>query len=117
MRKLFGTDGIRGVANDILTPELAFSLSQATSQIWQKKEHHRPYIFIGKDTRHSGSMLESAMAAGFCSMGYDVHLLGEIPTPGVAWFVKNSEAMGGVMISASSLSMKVGIGPSPTLVV
>lgn len=102
-RKWFGTDGIRGVANTELTPELALHVAQACAQVLgsQQPAGQRSYVLMGRDTRISGTLLESALAAGFCSCGVDVHLLGIVPTPTVAWLVAHSDAMAGVMISAS----------------
>jgi phosphoglucosamine mutase len=101
MRKWFGTDGVRGVANETLTPEFALALAQACAVVLRKPEQVRPKVLIGKDTRRSGDMLEAAIGAGFASMGFDVELLGVVPTPAVAWLVRHSEAAAGVMISAS----------------
>ena len=82
MRKLFGTDGIRGIANvDPMSGEMAMQLGRATAYIFKSREgRHR--IVIGKDTRLSGYMLETALASGICSMGVDVLLVGPLPTPG-----------------------------------
>lgn len=98
-RTLFGTDGVRGVANQQLTPELAMQLAMAAATVLRHAEH--PLVLIGKDTRQSGDMLEMALAAGFASAGCDVHLLGVVPTPAVAWLVRHEGAMMGAMISAS----------------
>ena len=84
MGKLFGTDGARGVAGKDLTPELAMQIGRAAAAVLAGKTQHRPRFIIGKDTRISGDMLESALAAGLCSVGADVELLGVIPTPAVA---------------------------------
>ncbi|MCL1918226.1 MAG: phosphoglucosamine mutase [Peptococcaceae bacterium] len=109
MEKLFGTDGVRGIANRDLTPELAFRLGQAaayhlgkqrTSDTPPKAETKGKFI-IGRDTRISGSMLEAALAAGICSMGVDVYTAGILPTPAVAFLTKKLEACAGVVISAS----------------
>src|SRR6056297_3366752 len=101
MGKLFGTDGIRGEANSLLTSELAFKLGKATAYLLKSTEHKHRGIIIGKDTRISGDMLESALAAGICSMGVDVYLLGVCPTPAVAYVTKNLDFISGAMISAS----------------
>ncbi len=103
MRRLFGTDGVRGVANRGLTPELAFGLGQAAGEYFKKnqKDGERPRIIIGKDTRLSGDMLEAALAAGITSVGVDVVRLGVLPTPGVAYLCKRLQPQAGVMISAS----------------
>ncbi len=95
MTKLFGTDGIRGKANSDLTCEIAFRLGQA-AVIFKGKE-----VLIGKDTRVSGDMLESALAAGINSVGGNAHLVGVVPTPAVAYLVRTGEFDTGVMISAS----------------
>jgi len=96
--KLFGTDGIRGIANTQLSPELAFRLGYTATQMLNKK---RPQILIGKDTRISSDMLESALASGVCSAGGDVILLGIAPTPAVAYITRTGGFDYGVMISAS----------------
>lgn len=101
MGKLFGTDGARGVAGKDLTPELAMQIGRGAAAVLAGKTHHRPRILIGKDTRISGDMLESALAAGLCSVGADVELLGVVPTPAVAHLVRKYNADAGVVISAS----------------
>lgn len=99
MEKLFGTDGIRGIANKDLTPELAFKVGRAGGYILSKGNKGK--ILVGKDTRISGDMLESALVAGITSVGLDVVLLGIIPTPAVAYLTRKYKALGGVVISAS----------------
>jgi len=99
-RKYFGTDGIRGRANGLITAELALKVGQAVGLIFQKGEH-RHRVLIGKDTRLSGYMIENALTAGFTSVGMDVLLTGPIPTPGVAMLTRSMRADLGVMISAS----------------
>jgi phosphoglucosamine mutase len=99
MGKLFGTDGVRGIANQELTPELAYTIGRAGAYILAKEK--RGKILIGKDTRASGDMLEAALTAGFCSMGIDVVSLGIIPTPAVAYLTRKYGALAGVVISAS----------------
>ena len=99
MGKLFGTDGVRGIANKDLTPELAYNVGRAGAYILA--EGKKGTIAIGKDTRVSGDMLEAALIAGFCSMGLDVLKLGIIPTPAVAYLTRKYEAIAGVVISAS----------------
>ncbi len=99
-RKHFGTDGIRGRANGVITPELALKVGQAAGLLFQRGEH-RHRVVIGKDTRLSGYMIENALVAGFTSVGMDVLLLGPIPTPAVAMLTKSMRADLGVMISAS----------------
>ena len=87
-RKHFGTDGIRGKANGVITPDLAMKVAQATGTLFQRGEH-RHRVVIGKDTRLSGYMIESAMQAGFTSVGMDVLLLGPMPTPAVAMLTRS----------------------------
>ena len=99
-RKYFGTDGIRGRANGVITPELALKVGQAVGLIFQNGDH-RHRVLIGKDTRLSGYMIENALTAGFTSVGMDVLLTGPIPTPGVAMLTRSMRADLGVMISAS----------------
>jgi phosphoglucosamine mutase len=101
MEKLFGTDGVRGIANKYpITPEMAMQIGQAVAYIL-KKEGHRPRIVIGKDTRLSGYMLENTLVAGITSMGADAIIIGPIPTPGIAFITTNLDADAGIMISAS----------------
>jgi phosphoglucosamine mutase len=100
MNRLFGTDGVRGVANEFLTPELAFALGRAGGHVLAAHGDGRPVV-VGRDTRLSGPMLEAALCAGICSIGLDVWTLGIIPTPGIAWLTKRLNAAAGVMISAS----------------
>lgn len=99
-RKYFGTDGIRGRANGVITPELALKVGQAVGLTFQNGEH-RHRVLIGKDTRLSGYMIEYALTAGFTAVGMDVLLTGPIPTPGVAMLTRSMRADLGVMISAS----------------
>lgn len=101
MGKLFGTDGVRGIANSELTCELAMNLGRAAAMVLTKNAKSRPIVFIGKDTRISSSMLELSIAAGMCSFGAQVVLLGYMPTPAVAYLVSRHGADCGVMISAS----------------
>lgn len=105
MGRYFGTDGVRGLANQDLTPELAFKLGRCVGSrlvgLGAANDRERPFVFIGRDTRRSGGMLEGALAAGFCSVGLDVWLLGVVPTPAVAWLTRNRNASAGIMISAS----------------
>jgi phosphoglucosamine mutase len=101
MGKLFGTDGIRGIANKYpMTPEMAVKIGQAVSLIL-KNDGRRPRIIIGKDTRLSGYMLENALVAGITSMGADAISIGPLPTPGIAFITKNMDADAGIVISAS----------------
>ena len=99
-KKFFGTDGIRGRANGLITPELALKVGQAAGLAFQRGDH-RHRVVIGKDTRLSGYMIETAMVAGFTSVGMDVLLLGPVPTPAVAMLTPSMRADLGVMISAS----------------
>lgn len=101
MARYFGTDGVRGVANLELTPELAFKLGRAGAYVLTKGTSGRAQITVGKDTRISGDMLEAALIAGITSIGVDVVRLGVIPTPGVAYLTRELKADAGVMISAS----------------
>ena len=100
MARLFGTDGVRGVANVELTPELAFKLGRAAATYFGR-ETTTPKIIIGRDTRLSGTMLEAALAAGICSAGGNAHLLGVMPTPAVSFLTPEVKANAGVVISAS----------------
>ena len=101
MKKLFGTDGIRGVANVYpMTTEIAMQVGRAIAfQLKDESKGHR--IVIGKDTRLSGYMIENALAAGICSMGVNVLLVGPLPTPGIAFITTSMRADAGVVISAS----------------
>lgn len=101
MGKLFGTDGVRGVANTELTAELAMSVGRAAAIVLTEADRHHPKILIGKDTRRSGDMLESALAAGLCSVGANVYLADVVPTPAVAYLVQKYGMDAGIMISAS----------------
>ena len=100
VRKHFGTDGIRGRANGVITPELALKVGQAAGLIFRRGDH-RHRVLIGKDTRLSGYMIETALVAGFTSVGMDVLLTGPIPTPAVGMLTRSMRADIGVMISAS----------------
>ena len=103
MGRLFGTDGVRGLANRDLTAELALDLAVAAAHILSERgtfAGHRPRAIVGRDTRISGEFLESAVVAGLASAGVDVYRVGVIPTPGVAYLVNSTEADLGVMISA-----------------
>lgn len=104
MGRLFGTDGVRGVANRDLTPELAFQLGRVGAHILVKKKGKTAgegRLLVGRDTRASGEMLEAALVAGITSTGVQAELLGVVPTPGVAYLIRKLEADAGVMISAS----------------
>ena len=101
-RKLFGTDGVRGVANiDPMTPETILRLGRAVGRYFQTSGERRHKIVIGKDTRISGYMIETALSSGLCSMGVDVLLVGPMPTPGIAFLTRSLRADAGVAISAS----------------
>ena len=99
-RKYFGTDGVRGKANAVITPDLALRVGQAAGLVFRRGQH-RNRVVIGKDTRLSGYMIETALVAGFTSVGMDVLLLGPMPTPAVAMLTRSMRADLGVMISAS----------------
>ncbi|KGB30137.1 phosphoglucosamine mutase [Heyndrickxia coagulans] len=101
MTKFFGTDGVRGIANSELTPELAFKLGRFGGYVLTKHANERPKVLIGRDTRISGQMLEGALVAGLLSIGAEAMRLGVITTPGVAYLTKALGAQAGVMISAS----------------
>lgn len=101
MPVLFGTDGIRGIANEYpMNMELAMKVGSSTAHLF-KSRHSRPKILIGKDTRISGYMIENAITAGICAMGVDVLLLGPLPTPGIAFLTSSMRADAGIVISAS----------------
>ncbi len=101
MRKYFGTDGIRRIANTELTPGLVYKVAKAGACVLSKHADHTPTILIGRDTRISGSLIESAMTAGFLSYGANVKLLGVLPTPAVAYLTRKLNADASVVISAS----------------
>ena len=104
MRKYFGTDGIRRIANTELTPELVYKVAKAGAYVLSKHTDHAPTILIGRDTRISGTLIESAMVAGFLSYGANVKLLGVIPTPAVAYLTRKLKADASVVISASHIT-------------
>jgi len=106
MGRIFGTDGVRGIANESLTPQLAFKLGQAGALALAKGKSGKPVITVGKDTRISSDMLECALAAGICSVGAEVILLGTLPTPAVAYLTRKYGADAGVVISASHNPME-----------
>ena len=101
MARLFGTDGVRGIANEEMTAELAMSIGRAAAAVLTQGRRRRPLVVIGKDTRLSSDMLESSLAAGLCSVGADVIIVGVTPTPAVAFLVHQYKADAGIMISAS----------------
>ncbi|HWR92372.1 MAG TPA: phosphoglucosamine mutase, partial [Desulfobacterales bacterium] len=101
MAKLFGTDGIRGIANCYpMIPEVAWKVGFAVGWMF-KQEARQPHVVIGQDTRLSGDMIAHALASGICSAGVDVELLGVLPTPGIAFAAKATGAIAGVVVSAS----------------
>jgi len=101
MGELFGTDGVRGVANEYpMTAEMALNIGRATAHLF-KRTGHTPRIIIGKDTRISGYMLENALVSGICSMGVNALLVGPLPTPGIAFTTNSMRADAGIVISAS----------------
>jgi len=106
MGKLFGTDGVRGIANTELTGELAYNLGRAGAYVLTKEKAHAPKILVGMDTRISGDMLESALVAGMCSVGAHAVMAGIIPTPAVAYLVRKYNFDAGVVISASHNPME-----------
>ena len=101
MARLFGTDGVRGIANEELTPLLAMQLGQAGAYVLTKEKEHKPTIMVGCDTRISGDMLANALMAGACSVGANCIYVGVIPTPAVAFLTQKYRADAGVVISAS----------------
>lgn len=101
MSRLFGTDGVRGVANDELTPLLAMQLGQAGAYVLTRENMHKPTIMVGCDTRISGDMLANALMAGICSVGANAVYVGVIPTPAVAYLTRKYKVDAGVVISAS----------------
>lgn len=101
MGRLFGTDGVRGIANSELTCELAMKLGRAAAMVLSNNARRRPLFVIGMDTRISSEMLSASITAGLCSVGADVLLLGVVPTPAVAYLIGKYKADAGVMISAS----------------
>jgi Phosphomannomutase len=106
MEKLFGTDGIRGIANEYpMTADVALNVGRAIAYI-SKRKGHTPRIIIGKDTRLSGDMFESALISGICSMGVHAISVGVIPTPGIAFLTSNMRADAGIVISASHNPMQ-----------
>ena len=101
MGRIFGTDGVRGVANGDLTIQLATDIGRAAGMVVEETAGRKPTFIVGKDTRVSSDMLEAALAAGLCSVGADVVLLGVVPTPAVAYLVTRYGADAGIMLSAS----------------
>ena len=101
MGRLFGTDGVRGTANEELTPLLAMQLGQAGAYVLTKEIEHKPTIMVGCDTRISGDMLANALMAGVCSVGANAVYVGVVPTPAVAYLTRKYKVDAGVVISAS----------------
>ncbi len=101
MNRLFGTDGVRGIANKELTPELSFNLGKAGASVLAKNKGNKPVFIIGRDTRISGDLLEHALVAGILAVGGDVIKVGVVPTPAVAFLIKKYNADAGAVISAS----------------
>src|SRR6185436_18313417 len=102
MGRLFGTDGVRGLANDDLTPELALAVAVAAARVLVESDSsHQPLAIVGRDPRASGEMLEAAVCAGLTSAGADVVRVGVLPTPAIAYLVSELGADLGVMLSAS----------------
>ncbi len=101
MSRMFGTDGVRGVANEELTPDLAMKLGQAGACVLSKENQHKPTIMVGCDTRISGDMLANALMAGACSVGANCVFVGVLPTPAIAYLTKKYKVDAGVVISAS----------------
>ena len=101
MARLFGTDGVRGIANLELTPELAFDLGKAGATVLSQERNERPVFVVGMDTRRSGDLLENAISAGILAVGGDVIKVGILPTPAVAYLVRHYDADAGIVISAS----------------
>lgn len=106
MSRMFGTDGVRGVANEELTPLLAMQLGQAGAYVLTKENKHKPTIMVGCDTRLSGDMLSNALMAGICSVGANAVYVGVIPTPAIAYLAKKYKVEAGVVISASHNPME-----------
>jgi len=106
MARMFGTDGVRGVANEELTPLLAMQLGQAGAYVLTRENKHKPTIMVGCDTRISGDMLANALMAGICSVGANAVYVGVIPTPAIAYLTKKYKVEAGVVISASHNPIK-----------
>ncbi|MBR5535907.1 MAG: phosphoglucosamine mutase, partial [Clostridia bacterium] len=106
MGRLFGTDGVRGVANELLTSSLASEIGKAGAWVLSGGADKKVKILIGRDTRISGQMLEAALTAGICSVGADVYLLGVAPTPAVAYLTRKYGFDAGVVVSASHNSFE-----------
>ena len=111
MGRLFGTDGVRGIANRHLTPELAFALGRAGALVLAGHNPAGRQILIGRDTRISGTMLEAAMAAGICSVGFDAVLAGVVPTPAVAYLVRHDPAITAGVVQPKPISSGINDFP------
>ena len=107
MARMFGTDGVRGVAGSELTIELATKLGQAGAYVLTKEQEHQATIIVGCDTRISGGMLASALMAGICSVGANAIFVGVMPTPAIAYLTRKHKVDAGVVISASHNPMEV----------
>ena len=114
MARLFGTDGVRGVANEELTPLLAMQLGQAGATVLTKQKAHKPTIMVGCDTRISGDMLANALMAGVCSVGANAVYVGVVPTPAVAYLTRRYRVDAGVVISASTTLLSLTVLSSLT---
>lgn len=101
MGRMFGKDGMRGLAVTELTCELALQIGRAAAAVFAGHNNEKPKILVGKDTRSSSDAVAAALCAGICSAGADAELLGEVPTPALAWLVKDKDASGGIMVTAS----------------
>ena len=106
MARMFGTDGVRGIAGSELTIELAMKLGQAGAYVLTKEQSHQPTIIVGCDTRISGGMLASALMAGICSVGANAIYVGVAPTPAIAYLTRKHIVDAGVVISASHNPME-----------
>ena len=104
MGRIFGKDGMRAIAVTDLTCELAMQIGRAAAAVLAGHKGDKPKILIGKDVRNSSDTIEAAVCAGICSTGVDVELLGEVPTPLLAWYIRESESSGGIMITASPIN-------------
>lgn len=104
MGRIFGKDGMRAIAGKDLTCEIAVKLGRAAAAVLAGHKGDKPKILIGKDVRNSSDMIEAALCSGICSAGVDVELLGEVPTPLLAWYIRESESSGGIMITASPIN-------------
>lgn len=104
MGRIFGKDGMRAIAVTDLTCELAMQIGRAAAAVLASHKGDKPRILIGKDVRNSSDTIEAAVCAGICSAGVDAELLGEVPTPLLAWYIRECKASGGIMITASPIN-------------